>query len=53
MFTTKERSLTFKKYLTYSDRTGNPYELVDVGFIVVRGDTNLNNERITNNYSYI
>ncbi|MBD2528650.1 hypothetical protein H6G97_03370 [Nostoc flagelliforme FACHB-838] len=27
--------------------------LVDVGFLVVRGDTNLNNERRTNNHSYI
>ncbi|MEH1777881.1 hypothetical protein [Nostoc sp.] len=34
-----------------SDRTGNRYELVDVGFLVVRGDTNLNNERRTNNHS--
>ncbi|MEH1927617.1 hypothetical protein [Nostoc sp.] len=39
MFTTTKRSHTFKKYLTSSDRTGNPHELVDVGFLVVRGDT--------------
>ncbi|MEH2211848.1 hypothetical protein [Nostoc sp.] len=49
--TTKERSLTLEEYLTYSARTGNRYELVDVGFLVVRGDTNLNNERRTNNHS--
>ncbi|MEH2055455.1 MAG: hypothetical protein V7K97_04625 [Nostoc sp.] len=34
-----------------NDRTGNRDEPVDVGFLVVRGDTNLNNERRTNNYS--
>ncbi|MEH1850372.1 MAG: hypothetical protein V7L11_01500 [Nostoc sp.] len=34
-----------------SDRTGNRDELVDVGFLVVIGDTNLNNERRTNNHS--
>ncbi|MEH2451448.1 hypothetical protein [Nostoc sp.] len=36
-----------------ADRTGNRYELVDVSFLVVRGDTNQNNERITNNHSHI
>ncbi|MGJ5633483.1 hypothetical protein [Nostoc sp. CALU 1950] len=53
MFTITERALTLDEYLTWSDRTGNRYELVDIGFLVVRGDTNLNNERITNNQSQI
>ncbi|MEH2141850.1 hypothetical protein [Nostoc sp.] len=53
ILTTKERSLTLEEYFTYSDRTGNRYELVDVSFLVVRGDTNQNNERITNNHSHI
>ncbi|MEH1836040.1 MAG: hypothetical protein V7L29_29315 [Nostoc sp.] len=36
-----------------SDRTRNRNELLNVGFLVVRGDTNLNNERRTNNDSQI
>ncbi|WP_146195814.1 hypothetical protein [Nostoc commune] len=48
-----KRAIAFKKYLTQSDRTRNRYRLADVGFLVVRGDTNLNNERRTNNDSQI
>ncbi|WP_324971825.1 hypothetical protein [Nostoc sp.] len=33
------------------DRSCNRYRLLDVAFLVVRGDTNLNNERRTNNHS--
>ncbi|MEH2321412.1 hypothetical protein [Nostoc sp.] len=53
MISTKERSLTLEEYPTWNDRTINRYELLYVGFLVVRCDTNLNNERITNNHSYI
>ena len=50
ILTTKER---YKNISQKSDRTRKRYELVDVSFLVVRGDTNLNNERRTNNHSYI